>query len=395
MTAQHSAMPQQSTLLRTLAPIMLGVFIVFLIIGMALPVLPLHVQNGLGFGPFAVGIVAGSQFAASLFSRIWAGRHSDKHGGKRAVTRGLFAASLAGCIYLASLAFTELPSASLVTLVLGRAVLGGGESFVITGALAWALGLAEEGETGKVISWVGTAMYAAFALGAPVGSAVFSITSFHVIAGATILLPLVAYLMIRHVAAAAPAASKPEPMQKILQAIWMPGVGLALTSIGFGAMTAFSTLLFVSRDWEMAWLPFSLFAASFILMRILLGSLPDRMGGAKVALIFIFVEAAGLALIWLATAPAIALLGSVLVGVGYSLVYPGFGIEAVSAVDAENRGLAMGIFTAFLDLALGIASPALGMLASLTDLDMVFLISAVAVGSSALVAATLLRRKMG
>ena len=52
-----------------LLPIMGVVFVAFLVIGVAMPVLPLHVHNGLGFGTFAVGLVAGSQFAASLISR--------------------------------------------------------------------------------------------------------------------------------------------------------------------------------------------------------------------------------------------------------------------------------------------------------------------------------------
>src|SRR4051794_6261258 len=43
----------------TLAPLMVAVFMGFLVIGAALPVLPLHVRDGLGFGPVMVGVVAG------------------------------------------------------------------------------------------------------------------------------------------------------------------------------------------------------------------------------------------------------------------------------------------------------------------------------------------------
>ena len=53
----------------TLLPIMGVVFVAFLVIGIAMPVLPLHVHDGLGLGTFVVGLVAGSQFAASLISR--------------------------------------------------------------------------------------------------------------------------------------------------------------------------------------------------------------------------------------------------------------------------------------------------------------------------------------
>ena len=59
--------------LATLLPIMAVVLVGFLVIGLALPVLPLHVHQGLGLGTFAVGLVTGSQFAASLVSRFWSG----------------------------------------------------------------------------------------------------------------------------------------------------------------------------------------------------------------------------------------------------------------------------------------------------------------------------------
>ena len=60
-----------------LLPIMGMVFVAFLEIGIALPVLPIYVHSGLGFGAFIVGLVAGTQFAASLISRPWAGHYSD------------------------------------------------------------------------------------------------------------------------------------------------------------------------------------------------------------------------------------------------------------------------------------------------------------------------------
>src|SRR5215472_14093107 len=115
----------------TLLPIMGVVFVAFLVIGAAMPVLPLHVHDGLGFGTFMVGLVAGSQFAASLVSRPWAGHYSDGCGAKRGVIAGLLAASAAGLLYLLSLSFSGSPFTSVVILLLGRALLGGAESFII------------------------------------------------------------------------------------------------------------------------------------------------------------------------------------------------------------------------------------------------------------------------
>ena len=65
------------------------VSVAFLVIGLALPVLPLHVHRGLGLSTFVVGLVTGSQFAASLISRVWSGHYADSKGAKRAVVVGL------------------------------------------------------------------------------------------------------------------------------------------------------------------------------------------------------------------------------------------------------------------------------------------------------------------
>jgi alkylhydroperoxidase/carboxymuconolactone decarboxylase family protein YurZ len=64
----------------TLLPIVAVVFTAYLVIGIAMPVLPLHVHQGLGLGTFVAGLVAGSQFGASLISRFWAGHVADSRG---------------------------------------------------------------------------------------------------------------------------------------------------------------------------------------------------------------------------------------------------------------------------------------------------------------------------
>ena len=381
------------SILVILAPIMAVVLFGFLIIGLALPVLPLHVHQGLGLSTFVVGLITGSQFAASLISRLWSGHYADSRGAKRAVVAGLLGAVAAGLLYIASLSFIGTPAISATILLLGRALLGGAESFIITGALSWGLALVEARHTGKVIAWIGTAMYAAFALGAPMGSFLYATYGFLAIALATTLMPLATLLLVALLRPVAPQHRGSPAFTKVIGAIWMPGIGLAFSSIGFGAITAFISLLFVDRGWGPAWLAFSAFAASFMMVRIFFGHLPDRLGGAKVALVSVLIEATGQALIWLAPGATLALIGAVLTGIGYSLVYPGLGIEAVHSAPPESRGLAMGAYTAFLDLALGITSPILGLIASGIGLGAVFLASTVAVLGAAVVAVRLVKAR--
>jgi len=374
----------------TLMPIMGVVFAAFLVIGVAMPVLPLHVYDGLGLGTFMVGLVAGSQFAASLVSRPWAGHYSDSRGAKRGVTAGLLAAGAAGLLYFASLGFTGNPVTSIAILLLGRGLLGAAESFIITAAVSWGLALVDPRSTGKVIAWVGSAMFAAFAIGAPAGSALYASYGFAAIAAATAVAPLLTLLLVAPLPTVAPVQHARSSFIEVIDAVWVPGLGSALGSVGFGAVTTFVALLFATRGWTNGWLAYTVYAVAFILARVFFSHVADELGGAKVALVCAVVEAVGQALIWLAVRPEMALAGAALTGFGFSLVYPGFGVEAVHRVPPQSRGLAMGAYTAFLDLAQGLASPALGLMATGASLNVVFLASAVTVLCAALVAAWLM-----
>lgn len=369
-----------------LLPIMGVVFVAFLVIGVAMPVLPLHVHDGLGLGTFAVGLVAGSQFAASLMSRPWAGNYSDRSGAKRGVVVGLLAAVASGALYLVSLGFSDAALKSVAILLLGRALLGAAESFIITAAVSWGLALADVRSTGKVIAWVGSTMFAAFAIGAPAGSALYAAYGFAAIALATAVAPLLTLLLVARLPAVAPVQHARVSFAEVIGAVWVPGLGSALGSVGFGAVTTFVALLFASRGWANGWLAYTAYALAFIVARIFFSHVADAIGGAKVALVCAMIEAAGQALIWLAARPEMALAGAALTGFGFSLVYPGFGVEAVRRVPAQSRGLAMGAYTAFLDLAQGLASPELGLIATGATLNGVFLASGVTVLCAALVA---------
>jgi len=374
---------------------MAAVLVGFLVIGAALPVLPLHVRGDLGFGPVMVGMVAGCQFAAALVARIWSGRAADRRGPKWAVLAGLAAAAAAGLLYLLSLSFPHRPGVSVAVLLAGRAVLGGAESFIITGATTWGLVRVGSHKAGSVIAWMGTAMFAAFAVGAPLGTMLYDAGGFGLVAIAAAAAPLATLLLIAPLQGAVPAHQGAPPVLSVLRRIWVPGFGAALSSVGFGAIGAFGSLLFADHHWTPVWLAFSSYAVALIVARLAFGHLPDRIGGARVALMFVFIESLGLATMWIATAAWQAAAGAALTGFGYSLVFPALGVEAVRRAPPESRGVAMGAYTACLDIALGVSGPALGALASRTGFSAVFLVSALVVLGAASVCLRLLRAAGG
>jgi predicted MFS family arabinose efflux permease len=376
-----------------LAPVMAVVLVAYLIIGLAMPVLPLYVHQELGLSTFMVGVAAGVEFASALLSRFWAGRYADTKGAKQAIVVGLAMGVGAGLFYLLSIRFFSAPAAAIAILLVGRVFLGGCESFVITGALSLGLGLGGPGNAGKVIAWVGTALWAAYAAGAPAGTGLYAHYGFASIAIATTLLPLLALLLVIPLRDLPVSGHASPSIRRVLRAVSVPGLGMALTAVGFGTISTFGALLFAERGWSSAWIALTALGVAFILGRLLFGHLPDKIGGARVALVCVFIEAAGLAMIWLAPSAEVVFVGAAITGVGYSLVYPGFGVEAVRLAPPEAKGLAMGAFTAFLDLSLGIANPSLGLLATRAGLDSVLLVSTLVVLSAAGIAVRLLRAR--
>src|SRR4051812_26661062 len=372
----HNERNTTPSVMTTLLPIMAVVAVAYLVTGIAMPVLPVYVHQKLGFSTFVVGLVAGPKFGATLLSRLWAGRFADTRGRKSAVIVGLGFAGTAGLLYILSVRLSAAPSASVTVLLLGRALLGVMESFVITGALSWGLTLAGSQNTGTVMSWVGTALYTAYAIGAPAGSGLYASSGFAAVGVATMLLPLATIGLVVPLRRTGPSGAAAPPLSAVLPAVLRPRVPPALSRVRFARLTHLVPLLFLERGWSHAWLALTTFSVAFIVTRIAFGHLPDRIGGAKVALVCMVVEALGLGVVWQAPGGVVALTGVAVSGLGYALVSPGLGVVAVASPPPQSRGAAMGTYTAFLDLSLGVASPTLGFIGQAVSLSAVFFVSA-------------------
>jgi predicted MFS family arabinose efflux permease len=235
-------------------------------------------------------------------------------------------------------------------------------------------------------------MFAALALGGPIGTTLYAAIGLAGISMATLIVPLLVLAsLVRVPASPVLHRHKDGGFSDVAGAVWLPGLAAAFSSVGYGAILAFSSLHFAQHGWHPIWLGFSAFGTALIVTRIFFAHLPDRIGGARIAVIFVLIQSAGLVLLWLAHTTYVAAAGAALAGLGYSLVYPALGVEAVRGVAPENRGLAMGVYTACLDLALGFGSPALGFVAGRTNLDTVFAVSAAVVLAGAVMALHLRR----
>src|ERR1700676_4459224 len=144
-------------------------FVCYLTIGIPLAILPAFVHLRLGFGTVIAGLAISAQYIATVISRPQAGRLTDQLGPQRTVIYGLLACACSGLGTLAAAFFTGSPRICLLLLLLGRLMLGVGESLVSIGGIIWGVGRAGSRNIAKVISWNGVATYGALAIGAPLG----------------------------------------------------------------------------------------------------------------------------------------------------------------------------------------------------------------------------------
>ncbi|MGC1305403.1 MAG: MFS transporter [Caulobacteraceae bacterium] len=377
-----------------LIPFSLAAFLGFLAIGVPLPVLPGYINHTLGFGPVVVGLVIGLQSLVTLLTRQYAGQLCDRRGPKRASLAGLGLASLSGLLYLASSACAAQPLVALAILVCGRLVLGLAESLFITALAAWSIARVGHQHAGRAMAWSGIAMYGALAIGAPLGTVAAHAGGFPAAAACAVLLPGLGALLAWRWTDAPLGTGHRASFLSVLRLIWAPGLAMALASSGIGVIVTFLALRYQTQGWTGAGFALTGFGVAYIGVRLVLGHLPDRVGGYRTAIVCLLIEAAALLLIWQARSGAMALAGATLTGLGYSLVFPSLGVEAIRRVGPERRGLALGAYLACFDLGLAMAGPVAGVVAQAAGLASTFVAGAVAaVLAMTLLAVTLFRQR--
>jgi MFS family permease len=356
----------------------LALFLSYLAVAMPLPVISLYATGALGRDATLAGLAAGLPFAATILTRLRAGRLADGRGGKPCMLAGLLVYALASLVCLASTWPALSHGVAFGVLLAGRLLLGLGESLATVGMLGWGIALVGGAQAGRFLAVMGMGMYGSFALGAPLGLALYRHAGFAGPMLAGIALPLLGLAMVCGLPARAGHDGARAPLRQVLRQIGMPGLVVGLQGVGFAVIGAFMSLYFVERGWPHAWLGLSLFAAGFVAARLAGGHLPDRLGGVPVALAALLVEAAGQGLLWLAPVPSLALLGALVTGLGCSLVFPSMGAEVVRRVPPPLRATAMGGFAAFQDLAYAATAPVAGWIADRHGLPAVFLLGTLA-----------------
>ena len=228
------------------------------------------------------------------------------------------------------------------------------------------------------MAWQGIAMFSALSIGGPAGAFIMQAYGFRTVAIVTIVLPLIGVVVAALLPAVHSPVGKREPFFTVVGMIWRHGLALLLAAVPYATLIAFTTLYYIARDWQGAGYALAGFGIGYIVVRLFLAHLPDRAGALLTAAVSLLIEAAGMVVLAFAPNAIVALIGATLTGVGFSLVFPSFGAEAVKRVSPQNRGSAVSGFNAFLDIALGLTGPVMGVLLGVGGFPLIYLAGAVA-----------------
>jgi len=180
-------------------------------------------------------------------------------------------------------------------------------------------------------------MFAALAIGAPIGMALYGSYGLEV----AMISCMVATFVAAAIAIGAPSYTSTSglrlPFYRVIGQIWREGLGLMPQGVDLSGLTAFASLYFAAHGWDHAGLVTTAFGAGFIFVRVALGSLPDKIGGYRMAFWSLVTEATGQLMVWDAPNETVALAGALVTGLGCALVFPALGVEALKRVLAANR----------------------------------------------------------
>src|SRR3984885_2869442 len=202
------------------AGVIAALFCGYFAVGLPLPVIPLFVHEKLGFSNLIVGLVIGIQFLATVLTRGYSGRVTDQQGGKRAAIQGAGFCTLGGLLYMIAALPGNSSGVSLGVIVAGRLAAGLGESQFVTGCVSWSIASVGAQRAGMSMSWTGIAMFAALAIGAPIGLSLYQSRGLEAAMVACIAAPLTAAVIALGATSYTSPAGQRLPFYRVVGQIW-------------------------------------------------------------------------------------------------------------------------------------------------------------------------------
>jgi MFS family permease len=320
-------------------------FFHFLSMGVFLSALPLYVTRELNGSRAAVGLAVGAFSITAVLTRPFVGRQVDLIG------RAWFVRGAPMLVAATSLAL--FGAKALVAVVGLRLLQGLAGSAFYTSAATVATDLGPKERRAEYISRFSLFLYGGFAAGPALGEWLIEQRGFGWAWGAAGCSALVAASLSFLLPETRPARIDPDAVRvrrMVHPAALGPGLVLMTFAVGYTSISAFTPLYARSIGMGSSGTLYVTFAMTILIVRLVSGRMADRYGRVAVALPGLAAGAGGMFLLAGVAEPAAAYVGVAAFAAGHALIFPALMALTVDRVSEDERGEALGSFTACFDV---------------------------------------------
>ena len=355
-------------------------FLVFLYIGIQVPLVPRLVEDGLGGSEIDIGLNLAAFSVAAIAIRPMLGAWGDRYGRRVLMIAGALTAGVAVLLMI--------PVDNRWLLLPLRGLAGIGEAAVFVGAATMISDLAPAHRRAEASSYFSVAVFGGIGIGPVLGEPLIDGGHFGrgLVVSAGVLFAAALFGLFlpqdRLHASLADAADEGdddlEPRHFFHRAAIRPGAVLALGMAGFATFNAFMPdhANVVGLDGS-KWV-FAVYSVVCLVVRLAGARLPERYGlGRSVSTALVLLSFGLLTLAAVAT-PFGVYAGTVLVGLGMAFMYPALMAIAVNAVRESQRARVIAGFTMFFEVGTAVGGILFGAIAEVAGKRGGFLAGAMA-----------------
>jgi len=326
----------------------------FVGMGASNPLMPKFVVDELGGSGATAGLVMGSFAVAALATRSFFGRLGARRGSRLLMLIGC-GLSTVGMLLLTITDGVPMAIAS-------RLIVGAAQAAVMTGATTLAIDMAPESRRGEAASYILVSFHMGLGLGPVMGELIRDNFSYDAawlaLAVSSAAGGLVASTLPRR---GGDRDAPPTPW--IHPAGISPGMVAGFAIVAFVAFSTFIPLYADEIGLKQVGAVFTVSSIAIAVARIGFGKAPDVLGPIRAATLSIGLTIFGTIVLAVWAAPAGVFFAAAIMAGGMSMQTPSMIPVAVLGVPAHERASALATFTMFMDVAVALTGPLVGLIA--------------------------------
>ncbi|GAQ18138.1 MFS transporter [Oceanobacillus picturae] len=349
----------------------------FMIFEMLLPTLPLFV-TALGGDASKVGLVTGVFMLSAILIRPFAGVLATKFDKKLLLVLGILIMAVAtGAYYLSN---------NVTTLLIIRLIHGAGFGLATTYFATLAAEIIPKERRGEGIGYFGVGETVAISVGPMIGVMTLELYDFQRLffGGMSVLiLAIVMAIFIKR----RPRENELDEQHRVKvkvkvleKRVLFPATLILLVGAAAGGIMSFLSLYAIEKDFTHVGLFFLLIAVASFAIRLISGKLFDVHGPSVIIIPGSILSIIGFIILYFAGSDSMFMLAALFYGFGFGAIFPAIQTWCMNLVGEHEHENAMASFFNFFDLGIGGGSVILGLVATATSYQAIYLVASIVYG---------------